>query len=116
MERSSKLTDAKTPRRQGGAPAHRRSDARTAAHEGRRTEKRRTDGPSTEAPRVLVHRAGGVATLTLNRPGKRNALDRRTTAELRAALTACDLAADVRVIVLRGAGKDFCAGADLAPE
>jgi methylglutaconyl-CoA hydratase len=60
-----------------------------------------------------VSRDGGVATLTLNRPEKRNALDRRTIAELRAAITACDLAADVRVVVLRGAGKDFCAGADL---
>jgi methylglutaconyl-CoA hydratase len=67
-----------------------------------------------EAPRVLVERRGGVATLTLNRPDKRNALDRRMVAELKAAITACDLAADVRVVALRGAGKDFCAGADLA--
>jgi methylglutaconyl-CoA hydratase len=66
------------------------------------------------APRVLVSREDGVATLTLNRPEKRNALDRATIAELHAALTACDLASDVRVVVLRGAGKDFCAGADLA--
>lgn len=66
------------------------------------------------APRVLVSREDGVATLLLNRPEKRNALDRVTIAELRAALTACDLAADVRVVVIRGAGRDFCAGADLA--
>jgi len=65
-------------------------------------------------PRVLVGREGGVATLTLNRPDKRNALDRRAIAELRAAIAECDLAADVRVVVLRGAGKDFCAGLDLA--
>ncbi len=64
-------------------------------------------------PRVLVRREGGVATLTLNRPDKRNALDRRMLAELRAALEQCDLAADVRVVALRGAGKDFCAGLDL---
>jgi methylglutaconyl-CoA hydratase len=62
---------------------------------------------------VLVSREDGVATLTLNRPEKRNALDRRMVSELRAAITACDLAADVRVVVLRGAGKDFCAGSDL---
>jgi methylglutaconyl-CoA hydratase len=49
----------------------------------------------------------------LNRPDKRNALDRRMMAELKAALTQCDLAADVRVVTLRGAGKDFCAGLDL---
>jgi methylglutaconyl-CoA hydratase len=79
----------------------------------------------TTGSRVVVRREGGVATLTLNRPDKRNALDRRMMAELRAALVECDLAADVRVVVLRGAGKDFCAGldleellasADLAPE
>jgi methylglutaconyl-CoA hydratase len=75
---------------------------------------RRTGAPAGEGPRVLVSRAGGVATLVLNRPDKRNALDRRTIAELRAAITACDLAADVRVVVLRGAGEDFCAGLDLA--
>jgi methylglutaconyl-CoA hydratase len=63
--------------------------------------------------RVLVRREGGVATLTLNRPDKRNALDRRMMAELKSALGECDLAADVRVVVLRGAGKDFCAGLDL---
>jgi methylglutaconyl-CoA hydratase len=76
-------------------------------------------------PRVLVRREGGVATLTLNRPDKRNALDRKMLAELKAALVECDLAAEVRVVALRGAGKDFCAGldleellesADLAPE
>ncbi len=65
-------------------------------------------------PRVLVRREAGIATLTLNRPDKRNALDRRTVGELRAAIESCDLAADVRVVVLRGAGNDFCAGGDLA--
>ncbi len=76
-------------------------------------------------PRVAVRREGGVATLTLNRPDKRNALDRRMIRELTEALTTCDLAADVRVIAVRGAAKEFCAGldleellatADLAPE
>jgi methylglutaconyl-CoA hydratase len=60
-----------------------------------------------------VSREGGVATLTLDPPDKRNALDRRSVAELRAAIAECDLAADVRVVALRGAGKDFCAGLDL---
>lgn len=63
--------------------------------------------------RVLVTRVGGVETLTLNRPEKRNALDRKMIAELGAALTQCDLASDVRVVAIRGAGKDFCAGLDL---
>ena len=58
--------------------------------------------------------ADGVCTLTLDRPEKRNALDAATIGELRTALADAALDAAVRVVVLRGAGKDFCAGADLA--
>jgi methylglutaconyl-CoA hydratase len=64
--------------------------------------------------RVIVERENGVATITLNRPEKRNALDRRMIADLQRALGDCDLAADVRVVALRGAGSDFCSGLDLA--
>lgn len=55
----------------------------------------------------------GVATLTLNRPEKHNAISAQMMAELTQA--AADLAADpkVRVVVLTGAGKSFCAGGDL---
>ena len=55
----------------------------------------------------------GVATLMLNRPDKHNALSAQMLAELTQA--ARDLGADdvVRVVVLRGAGKSFCAGGDL---
>lgn len=56
----------------------------------------------------------GVATITLDRPEKRNALDVRTVVELREALAEADGAEDVRVVMLCGAGPDFCAGADLA--
>ena len=55
----------------------------------------------------------GVLMLTLNRPEKRNALDSATIAALTAALERADLDAAVRLVALRGAGKDFCAGADL---
>ena len=55
----------------------------------------------------------GVLTLTLNRPDKRNALDTPTLDALHAAVERADLDADVRVVAVRGAGKDFCAGADL---
>lgn len=57
--------------------------------------------------------ARGVATLTLNRPEKHNALSAQMLAELTQA--AHDLGRDsaVRVVVLRGAGKSFCAGGDL---
>ena len=57
---------------------------------------------------------GGVAELTLNRPEKRNALDRDTIASLTEALKACAADARVRVVKLTGAGAVFCAGADLA--
>jgi enoyl-CoA hydratase/carnithine racemase len=58
-------------------------------------------------------RDGGVLTLTLNRPDKRNALSSAVIEALHQALDAADLDAEVRVVVLTGAGKDFCAGADL---
>jgi methylglutaconyl-CoA hydratase len=57
--------------------------------------------------------AGGVLTLTLDRPEKRNALSLRLVEALHAALELADLDAEARVVMLRGAGKDFCAGADL---
>ncbi len=55
----------------------------------------------------------GVLTLTLNRPDKRNALDTATLDALQAALAQAELDSQVRVVAIRGAGKDFCAGADL---
>jgi methylglutaconyl-CoA hydratase len=63
---------------------------------------------------LLAARDGGVLTLTLNRPDKRNALSRELIDALRAAADQADLDPDVRVVVIRGAGRDFCAGLDLA--
>lgn len=54
-----------------------------------------------------------VARITLNRPEKRNALSGQMLDELHAALLEADDRRDVHVIVLSGAGKDFCAGYDL---
>jgi enoyl-CoA hydratase len=54
-----------------------------------------------------------VATITLNRPEKRNAISGEMLHELRDALLEADDRIDVNVIVLCGAGKDFCAGYDL---
>ena len=56
---------------------------------------------------------GAVATVMLNRPEKRNALNDQTIADLKKAFADADADEAVRVIVLRGAGADFCAGADL---
>ena len=55
----------------------------------------------------------GILSLTLNRPEKRNALDGELIDCLHQELERADLEEGVRVVLLRGAGKDFCAGADL---
>lgn len=57
--------------------------------------------------------ADGVMTLTLNRPDKRNALSFDLIAGLAEGIARAELEVEVRVVVVRGAGKDFCAGADL---
>ncbi len=57
--------------------------------------------------------ANGVATLTLNRPDKRNALDDELIGLLKDALEELDARADVRIITLEGAGDYFCAGGDI---
>jgi 2-(1,2-epoxy-1,2-dihydrophenyl)acetyl-CoA isomerase len=64
--------------------------------------------------RVLVEIAGGIATLTLNRPEKLNAFDTDACADLVEALRMVAGSEAVRVIVLTGAGRAFCAGADLS--
>src|SRR5262249_61203558 len=66
-----------------------------------------------EAPYVLRSDAGGIATLTLNRGDRMNPL---STAMLAALQDELDRLADddaVKVVVLAGAGKHFCAGHDL---
>ena len=64
-------------------------------------------------PPLLAALDNSVLTLTLNRPEKRNALDTATLDLLHAELERADLDTEVRVLAIRGAGKDFCAGADL---
>jgi methylglutaconyl-CoA hydratase len=65
------------------------------------------DGP------LQVGLQASILTLTLNRPDKRNALSAELVEALHAAFERADLDADARVVVLRAAGRDFCAGADL---
>src|SRR5437868_3647204 len=55
----------------------------------------------------------GIATITLDRPDKRNALNDEIIAGLKAKIAQADQDDEVKVVVLRGAGRDFCAGADL---
>lgn len=60
-----------------------------------------------------VHADGGVLHVTLNRPQARNAMTMAMVRELRTVLAEARQSGDVRVLVLRGAGGHFCAGADL---
>ncbi|HEX2103052.1 MAG TPA: crotonase/enoyl-CoA hydratase family protein [Solirubrobacteraceae bacterium] len=57
--------------------------------------------------------AGGVLTLTLHRPDRLNAFTETMRAELIAAFDASDADDDVRAVIVTGAGRAFCAGADL---
>ncbi|MGO9268550.1 MAG: enoyl-CoA hydratase/isomerase family protein [Candidatus Binataceae bacterium] len=57
---------------------------------------------------------GGIATVTLNRPDKMNAYTATMGREIVEAFQAADQDPDVRVIILTGAGRAFCAGADIA--
>jgi enoyl-CoA hydratase/carnithine racemase len=63
---------------------------------------------------ILVSTADHVCTITLNRPGKRNALNAGMIGRLRAAFAQVSGDATARVVVLRGNGPAFCAGLDLA--
>ncbi|BBH46505.1 enoyl-CoA hydratase/isomerase family protein [Pseudomonas sp. KU43P] len=63
---------------------------------------------------LLTQVEAGVAWITLNRPDQRNALDIPTLKQLHATLEAYNTDPAVRVVVLTGTGRSFCAGADLA--
>ena len=69
-----------------------------------------------EVPTELVHRsvADAVATITLDSQHNRNALSRRLVTELVAHLEAAAADPEVRVVLVRAAGRVFCSGADLA--
>lgn len=69
------------------------------------------DLPQTQT--LLLRLDRGVLHLTLNRPDAKNALSPAMIADLNAVLDAVAARGDVRAVVLRGAGGNFCAGADL---
>ena len=62
---------------------------------------------------ILVEDDGGVATLTLNRPDKRNAFNNEMFLELRDALLAAETDSAIRAVIITGAGQSFSAGGDL---
>ncbi|HZB44292.1 MAG TPA: enoyl-CoA hydratase-related protein, partial [Pyrinomonadaceae bacterium] len=63
---------------------------------------------------VIFNVEGAVARITLNRPEKRNALNDALISGLKGALRAADGEEAVRAVVIKGAGADFCSGADLS--
>ena len=63
---------------------------------------------------ILYSVDGPVATITLNRPDKMNAFTNRMLKEMIAAFDASDADDDVRAVIVTGAGRAFCAGADLS--
>ena len=65
---------------------------------------------------IIVEKERGRARITLNRPEKLNALSRQLQGELRQALWDADRDTRVHSVILRGAGRSFCAGYDLTPE
>lgn len=66
---------------------------------------------------ILVDKADGIATITLNRPEKMNAYTRIMGEEIMAAMDDIDVDDSVRAVIFTGSGdRAFCAGADLTPE
>lgn len=62
---------------------------------------------------LIVEQTGSVLHVTMNRPERLNALNRKLVEELRALFVELYWRRDVRVVTLRGAGANFCAGLDL---
>ncbi len=67
-----------------------------------------------DPPRVLVETVDRVATVTLNDPGRRNALDLELCGEITAVFERLESSDDVGAVVVTGAPPAFCAGADLS--
>ena len=74
---------------------------------------RRSFGAMTDAPLILSEIDGPVFVVTINRPERRNAVDRATAEMLAKAFRAFESDNDLSVAILTGAGGNFCAGADL---
>ena len=86
---------------------------RDAVAEGGSLPKDRVHLADYSARHFLYSAANGVATITLNRPEKKNPLTFESYAELRDLFRAMLMADDITVIVLTGAGGNFCSGGDV---
>src|SRR5271155_3021218 len=70
-------------------------------------------GEASEADEVLYATGDHIATITLNRPERMNTISRAMLSQLTARLHVADADRNVRVVVLTGTGRAFCAGLDL---
>src|SRR3954465_9453835 len=69
----------------------------------------------TEDNQVVIYKVdSGAARITLNRPDKKNALNDDLVLALKDSLSKAHRDENVRVVILNGAGSDFCSGADLS--
>jgi 2-(1,2-epoxy-1,2-dihydrophenyl)acetyl-CoA isomerase len=76
-----------------------------------------TTGPAPDAQTpILQSSANGVLTITLNRPDALNSLNRALMEQFRAALSMAAADKSVRALIITGAGRGFCAGADLVEQ
>ena len=71
-------------------------------------------GKNNLMSQILIESDNNIRVITLNRPDKRNALNDELIAALKDALDEANADESLRAIVIRGAGKDFCSGADLS--
>jgi enoyl-CoA hydratase/carnithine racemase len=69
--------------------------------------------PASPTEELLVEQSGNILTITLNRPDRLNAISGPMLGALSSTLQAANIDRDIRVVVLTGAGRGFCAGLDL---
>jgi 2-(1,2-epoxy-1,2-dihydrophenyl)acetyl-CoA isomerase len=94
----------------------RRDNATAASQRGRYRVMTSAEGHRDTVPSdpvLLEIHDDGVAVISLNRPEAANAMDLSLLTALHRTLLACHRSADVRVVVLRGEGRNFCAGGDV---
>ncbi len=65
---------------------------------------------------IILNKQNHIATITLNRPDRLNSVNEQVASELTNALRGVSKDDDIRVLILTGAGRAFCAGADVNPE
>ena len=106
------------PRAAGRRPRHPRNPRRTRRRRSRSRpsawSRPMSQTPQTQGDEVLYEVSDHIATITLNRPERMNTISRAMLGQLTEHLLAADADPDVRVVILTGTGRAFCAGLDLS--